>query len=140
MVYRWLLRLYPSDFRRLYQQELEADFDASCREARDSGDRRALLRCYLDTAVDLATSVPREWLRTPWLASLGAAAIVASAVFYYVVIRVYRARSFAGVDPPESPELIWLMAAMVLVPIAVMFLIGIARVVSSRPHPRHRRA
>jgi hypothetical protein len=127
MLYRMLLRLYPADFRRRYQDELEEDFEMLCRETRESRNRAALFQCYLDAAVDLAFSLPREWLRTPWLAAVIAAAVVAAAVFYYVVVRVYRAGSFGGgAAPLQSPELIWLMAAMVVVPAVIMLLIGIA--------------
>ena len=65
MLYQWLLWLYPAEFRRQYRDELEADFIASRQEARANG-RLELWRCYLQVALDLAVSVPREWLRTPW--------------------------------------------------------------------------
>ena len=141
MFYRWLLRFYPHDFRRQYQDELEADFEALCADARESGRRMALVGCYVYALGDLAISIPREWLRTPWLAAVSAAALVASGVFYYVVIRVYRAGSFAGGSaPPQSPELLWLMAAMVLVPLVAMLLIGIAmRFSAGKPVARRRR-
>jgi hypothetical protein len=141
MVYRMLLRLYPAEFRRRYQDELEEDFEALCLEARAAGDRRALLRCYLDAGADLAISLPREWVRTPWLPAIGLAAVIATAVFYYVVVRVYRAGSFAGGAPLQSPELIWLMAAMVLVPAIIMLLIAFAfRFGVNRTTHRRRRA
>jgi hypothetical protein len=136
MLYRMLLRLYPADFRRRYQDELEEDFETLCREARETGTRAALLQCYLDAAADLAVSLPREWLRTPWLAAVTAAAAVATAVFYYVVVRVYRAGSFSGDAPLQSPELMWLMAAMVLVPALIMLLIGIALRFGANPLTR----
>jgi hypothetical protein len=141
MIYRWLLRLYPYDFRRQYQDELEADFEILRQEAIAAGGGRALLTCYRQTAGDLVRSVPREWLRTPWLPVLTAAGIIAVLLFYYVVGRVYRAGSFEnGTQPPESPELLLLMAAMVLVPIAVMVLIGIAsRLLPVKPRERRRR-
>jgi hypothetical protein len=126
MIYRLLLRLYPAQFRREYQDELEADFEAMRLEARASGRRTSLLRCYFDAVADLAVSVPRQWLRTPWLAAVTIAAAIATTVFYYVVVRVYRAGSFAGATPPQSPALIWLMAAMVLVPAVIMLLVGLA--------------
>ena len=132
MVYRWLLRLYPHDFRRRYADELEADFTAGRQEAVAAGSRGALIGCYVHALADLARSVPREWLRTPWIPVMTVAAVVASLVFYYVVGRVYRARSFAGPQWPESPELLLLMAAMVLVPIGAMVLIGFAARFASR--------
>jgi hypothetical protein len=141
MIYRWLLRLYPHDFRRQYQDELEADFESLRQEALAAGGRKAVLKCYGHAAGDLVRSALREWLRTPWLPVLIAAGIIAVLVFYYVVGRVYRARSFAsGTQPPESPELLLLMAAMVLIPIAVMALVGVAaRLVSVKPRERRRR-
>jgi hypothetical protein len=148
MMYRWLLRLYPYDFRRQYQDELETDFETACQEASASGGRPALAACCLQAVADLAVSLPREWLRTPWIPILMAAATIASGVFYYVVIRVYRAGSFANsvgaiawrpiADPPESPALLLLMAGMVLVPAVAMVLIGIAARFST-PHTRERR-
>ena len=140
MVYRWLLRLYPYNFRRQYQEELEADFESARLEARADG-RSALLACYRQAALDLAVSVPREWLRTPWLAAVAGAALIASGLFYYVVVRVYRAGSFpnSSNEPPESPELIWLMAAMVLVPVIAMLLIGVAARLASAAHAHRRR-
>ena len=127
MVYRWLLRLYPHDFRRRYADELDADFTAGRQEALAAGGGGALIECYVRALADLARSIPREWLRTPWIPVMAVAAVVASLVFYYVVGRVYRARSFAASPHwPESPELLLLMAAMVLVPICATVLIGIA--------------
>jgi hypothetical protein len=150
MVYHWLLRLYPYDFRRQYQDELEADFEIARQEAMASGGRTALVTCYMHAAADLALTLPREWLRTPWIPVLMAAVTIASGVFYYVVIRVYRAGSFENSvgaiagrpieNPPESPALLLLMAAMVLVPVCCMVLIGIvSRVSTARPLERRGR-
>lgn len=141
MLYRWLLRLYPYQFRHQYQDELEADFLACREDASRSGRRVAVLRCYVEAAADVVVSAPREWLRTPWIPVLTVAALVATLVFYSVVVRVYRAGSFAGGSQrPESPELLLLMAVMVLIPIAAMALIAIAsRFGSVKPHARRRR-
>ena len=66
MLYRMLLRLYPADFRRRYQDELEEDFETLCREARETGNRAALFQCYLDAAADpkanLANKLAGGWL------------------------------------------------------------------------------
>jgi hypothetical protein len=126
MPYRWLLSLYPYEFRQTYRDELEADFEEARREAEASGPF-AVTRLWLRVFADLIVSVPREWLRTPWLAVLTAAAIAAATVFYYVVGRVYRAGSFAAApQPPESPQLVLLMGLMVLVPAAALVLIAAA--------------
>lgn len=142
MIYRWLLHCYPYAFRQLHQDELEADFDALCAEARQQGGRLAVIRCHLESLADLALSLPREWLRTPWLAALVAAGAVASLIFYYAVGRVYRARAFySETQPPESPALILLLAIVVIVPASVMALIGLALGVGIlRPRERRRRA
>jgi hypothetical protein len=139
MIYRWALHLYPYEFRRKYADELEADFEAQRSEAIATGGRRALLWCYANAAFDLLRSVPREWLRTPWTAVVVLAAGVACAVFYYVVGRVYRVRAFGSGAPSEQPQLLLLMAAMVLIPIAGMLLIGLALRVGSTRLPQRRR-
>ena len=139
MVYRWALHLYPYEFRRKYADELEDDFDAQCREALATGGRRALLNCYAAAAADLLWSIPREWLRTPWAAVFVVAAGVACAVFYYVVGRVYRVRAFGSGAPPEQPQLLLLMAAMVLIPAVAMLLISLAARIRSLRSPEIRR-
>ena len=127
MIYRALLRLYPAEFRQKYGDELEADFVTMCNEARNDGGRAAVMTCWLRAAGDVAHSAPREWLRTPWIPVLVTAACVASGIFYYVVGRIYRVRSFATVSqPPESPQLYFLMALMAVIPIATMILIAFA--------------
>jgi hypothetical protein len=133
MIYRALLRLYPYQFRRQFGDELEADFLELCREARESGERTSLLRCWHHALTDLLISIPREWCRTVWPPVLGAAALVACGIFYYVVGRIYRVRAFASdAQPPESPQLLLLMALMALVPAVGMFLIAVARGVGRR--------
>ena len=127
MIYRALLRLYPREFLRTFGDELETDFAELYREAHDSGEPYARLRCWAHALADLFVSVPREWLRTPWLPVLAVAGLVASGIFYYVVGRIYRARSFASAtQPPDSPALLLLMGLMALIPVAAMILIGIA--------------
>jgi len=140
MPYRWLLSLYPYNFRQTYRDQLEADFEEARREAGASG-FVAVARLWLGVVADLIVSVPREWLRTPWLAVLTAAAIAAAMVFYYVVGRVYRAGSFAAApQPPESPQLVLLMGLMVLVPTAAVILISaVSRLFRVRPPGRRRR-
>ena len=132
MFYRLLLRLYPSDFRVRYGDELEADFDDALCEAR-AGGLLARVACYADAISDAARSVPREWLRTPWLPVGAAALVIASGIFYGVVLRVQLARPFySETRPPESPGIFELMAAMVAIPAAAMLLIGLAaRMVST---------
>ena len=139
MPYRWLLTLYPHEFRQTFGDELEADFAEARREAA-AGGPVALARLWIGVLADLIISVPRQWLRTPWLAVLSAAALVASAVFYYVVGRVYQARSFAAAAAtPESPQLLALMGLMVLIPIVAVILIGAASEFFSIRSPRRRR-
>ena len=139
MAYRWLLFLYPHQFRQTYGDELEADYAAARREA-DAGGPPAVARLWLSVLADLVISVPRQWLRTPWVAVLAAAALVATLVFYYVVGRIYRARAFAAAPPvPESPELLLIMALMVLIPAAVMILIAIVSQIFGVRSPHRRR-
>jgi len=138
MFYRLLLRLYPGDFRRRYGDELEADFHEALHDARAAG-RLARMRCYTDAIADAAVSLPREWLRTPWLPVAAAALAIASAIFYGVVMRVYLARSFySETRPAESPAVFELMAAMVAVPLGAMLLIGLVARLLSRSAPRRR--
>jgi hypothetical protein len=126
MIYRWALHLYPYEFYRKYSDELEEDFATACREALAEGGRRALVRCYAVAGSDLLWSIPREWLRTPWAFVLVLAAAIACGVFYYVVGRVYRVRAFGSGAPAEQPQLLLLMAAMILIPAATMVLLSLA--------------
>jgi hypothetical protein len=139
MLYRVLLRLYPRDFLRRYGAELEADFEDAWDEAAASG-RAARLAIFGRALGDVARSAPREWLRTPWPAVAVMALLIASAVFYGVVLRVHLARGFSSeTAQPESPALFALMAAMLFVPVAAMLVVGLAaRVVSMRPRKRGR--
>jgi len=140
MLYRWLVSLYPYGFRQAYRDELEADFALARSEAAQNG-AGAVLRLWLSVIADLMISVPREWLRTPWLAVLTVAALIAAMIFYYVVGRIYRARAFAGGPrAPESPELLVLMGLMVLIPIAaVILIVAASRFLSVRTPHRGRR-
>ena len=139
MIYRWALHLYPYEFYRKYADELEDDFSTQCREAWASGGRPALLRCYIAAAADLLWSIPREWLRTPWAAVFALAAGVATGVFYYVVGRVYRVRAFGSGAAPEQPQLLLLMAAMVLIPIVAALLFSLASLFRFTRSPERRR-
>lgn len=138
MLYRLLLRLYPQEFRRRYEAELEADLADALEEAA-AGGRGARLACYGHACLDLVRSIPREWLRTPWLAAAGVALVTACAVFYGVVMRVHLVLARrADQQPPESAAIFEVMAAMVLLPVAVMVCIGLGARILSTLRPRKR--
>ena len=139
MLYRLLLRLYPQEFRRRYGAELEADFADALEDAAAAGPG-ARIACYGRAALDLARSVPREWLRTPWLAAAGVALVIACAVFYGIVMRVHLVLALrSDRQPPESPAIFEVMGAMLLLPLAVMCAIGVGARVLSTLRPRRRR-
>src|SRR5215470_15637100 len=79
-IYRWLLRLYPSEFREAYSDEaLRLIRD----RARDEKGILSCLRLWLDLLADLACSVPREHF---YAQSRGGASAISNAyglpVFY----------------------------------------------------------
>lgn len=88
MIYRRLLRLYPREFLRTFGDELEMDFEQESREARAGGGVPALVGFWMRAGVDLARSLVREWLRTPWIPVLIAAGAVTFAIFATVASKV----------------------------------------------------
>ncbi len=139
-LYRALLHLYPYDFRRAYADELAADFAAFSAEAFASGGSPALLRWWARSAADLSMSVPRQWLRTPWLPVLCVAGIVASLVFADVFVRGKRAFSSVSQSRAhDSPQLLLLMALMVLIPVAMTIAIVLVQRVASLAARKRRR-
>src|ERR1700739_1202845 len=57
-IYAWLLRLYPSQFRKAYGDEALQLFRDRCRDETGFFSR---LRLWLDLLSDLAVSVPRQY-------------------------------------------------------------------------------
>jgi hypothetical protein len=124
-IYRSLLRLYPHAFRRAFQDELEYDFDDGSRDAVAVGGRPALVKHWARAARDLAVSLCREWLKTPWIPVLVVAATVSLSLFGYAAFQMRRWPQHAywpawrAPDAPaDSLELLVLMAVGVLIPIA----------------------
>jgi len=94
-IYAWLLRLYPTDFRRAYGEEALQLFRDRTRDERGF---LASLRLWLDLLSDLAMSLPREyrsvsvavvaspaqhlWDGTPSFRTLEAEALSSRSLFY----------------------------------------------------------
>jgi hypothetical protein len=123
--YRLALHLYPQPFYQQYADDLEADFREASDERLAASGLGGLAAAWLSAFGDLPVSLAREWLRTPWPPVLLAAATIAGFVLYSSVFRAYgplehyRRRVAAGGPPPaDSPQLLILMALMVLVPVA----------------------
>lgn len=57
-LYRWLLRLYPAEFRERYGAPMQQQFRD---EYGDVQDRRDLLRLWARSVVDIARSAPRQF-------------------------------------------------------------------------------
>jgi putative ABC transport system permease protein len=63
-VYRWLLRLFPSEFRGDFGDDMRADFDDQRRDVH--GRRRATAALWLRTLIDLVRRAPREHVDVLW--------------------------------------------------------------------------
>jgi len=61
-LFRALLRLLPVEFRGDYGREMAQVFHAQHREARQEGTIMTMLRLWLETLQDIATTAPREHL------------------------------------------------------------------------------
>ncbi|HET9910884.1 MAG TPA: hypothetical protein VFQ13_03285 [Anaerolineales bacterium] len=64
-VYRWLLRLYPQDYRTAYGMEMFHVFTAQCREAHKGQGRWGILSLWSRTLADVIVTVIREHLSDP---------------------------------------------------------------------------
>jgi hypothetical protein len=124
-IYRTLIHLYPYAFWRTFHDELEDDFADGSREAGDGGGL-ALSAFWIRTLADLATSLLREWLRTPWPPVLLAAAVLSVTMFGFTGLQMRRwpallfKRVGGGGDPnTESLKTIVVLAIGALIPIAV---------------------
>jgi hypothetical protein len=60
--YRWLLRLYPQDYRTTYEVEMFHVFTDQCREAYKGRGRLGILSLWLRTLADVGVTVVREHL------------------------------------------------------------------------------
>ena len=140
-LYRALLRLYPYAFWQTYAEELEADFTEQSHEAAEASGAVGLARWWSRAALDLLVSLPAEWLRTPWIPVLGAAGVISAVIFTDVWVRGKRAFSYLGTDRSgESPQLLLLMALMVLIPVACTLAIwGAVRLANLTGGRRRRR-
>ncbi|MPZ16644.1 MAG: FtsX-like permease family protein [Luteitalea sp.] len=61
-LFRWLLRLLPTDFRSDFATEMEEVFDEQRTDARRRGGRTALVRLWARTLLDIGRAVRREHL------------------------------------------------------------------------------
>ena len=61
-MYRFLLHLFPAGFRRQFVADMSADFDEGYADATREG-RIAVASFILRSYLDLAISLPAQWLR-----------------------------------------------------------------------------
>jgi hypothetical protein len=147
-VYQRLLWIYPHTFQQRFGDELEEDFLALSLDAWEQGRTRALAGWWAATAADAARSIFRAWLSTPWLPISLISACVAAGVFWATIgrsqlpLRAFRRRVLpGGTTPPDSPELLLLMALMVLVPVvAILIVWSLSRLVHHQSPSRRGRA
>jgi hypothetical protein len=124
-IYRRLIGLYPDAFRRTFGDELEGDFEDGSREAYEAGGVPALLRYGFGVAIDLAVSLAREWLRTPWPVVIVLASALAFSLFAYTAFKVrqwpqspvWPARS-TGPSNAEDLHAVVVLAIGAFIPIA----------------------
>jgi hypothetical protein len=140
-MYRWLLRLYPTQFRRANADELIADVEALRHEAAHSGGRLAIIRCDRRLVADLLRSALREWLRTPWLAVWVLSGAMTAAVFGLAVVRLQRWRAATVATLDDTPLTADLAPLTLLVPVFLVLAIALAAgVLSGRAFRGRRRA
>ena len=124
-LYPTLIRLYPHAFWRTFHDELEQDFDEGVAEAQTEGSA-ALVRFWIRALADLAVSLVREWLRTPWIPVLVAAAALSIGLFALAALQIrqwpqYRtwpAPDGSAMTRSELLRLVIVMVVGVLIPIA----------------------
>ena len=145
--YRCALRLYPGAFHRHYAEELAADFEDASEDSLRAHGVRGVIGAWRRAWSDLPLSLCREWLRTPWPIVSVLALGVASVVLYGGVLRAwgplqrYRERVAAGVPPPpDSPELLFLLLGVVLLPIMCTMIVAALVAVTMRQTEKRRRA
>ena len=63
-IYRLLLRLYPSSFRREFGHEMTLDFDEAGREAWNDRQWEGLITFWGRMSADIAATVAVQWMRT----------------------------------------------------------------------------
>ncbi len=63
-IYRLLLRLYPSSFRREFGHEMTLDFDEAGREAWNERQWEGLIAFWGRMSADIAATVAIQWMRT----------------------------------------------------------------------------
>ena len=147
-VYQRLLRIYPHTFQQRFGDELEEDFQALSLDAWELGGARALVGWWAAAAVDTARSICRAWLSTPWLPIALISTCVAAGVWWAAMgraqlpLRAFRRRVLPGSPPPsDSPELLLLMALMVLVPVVTLLIVwSLSRLVHHQSPSRRERA
>jgi hypothetical protein len=123
-VYRSLIRLYPHTFWRTFHDELEQDFEAGVVEAAEEGPA-AVARFWARVVADLAVSLVREWLRTPWIPVLIAAASLSIGLFALAAFQIRQWPQYRAWPAPdgsaltrsESLHLLIVMIVGVLIPI-----------------------
>jgi hypothetical protein len=79
-VYRFLLHLFPAGFNRQFAADMSADFDDGYADAARNG-QIALTSFILRGYLDLAISLPSQWLRVDSVVIAGLTTLVALAIW-----------------------------------------------------------
>ena len=98
-MYKWLLHLYPADFRRRFVDEMSLDFDDGYAVACQRGHQALvsfIARCY----GDLVRSLVMQWLRNASLIVSGASIVLALAMWAATFL-------VAAYEWPNGPFTTW---------------------------------
>ena len=128
-LYRLLLLVYPSAFRRTFGDELVRDMDAAALECWRAARWRGLAALWARTLGDLVVSAAVQWTRVGWpFASwlVGIATMAALGVSWHVYRAAWdRARTFA--DDEIAVLLVAISAVLVVVVCTLTFTMWFAR-------------
>jgi hypothetical protein len=144
-VYAALLRLYPPAFAREFAPSMTADFsDFSFDLARERGGA-AVAAQWIRAALDLAISVPGQWLRQPscWAcagAALAAAAYLSVTLLLAASIPIHRVQVQPGREEDALLGLIMLTALFPIIAVILFVWWFLAPLLRPLHLPRRRRA
>jgi hypothetical protein len=140
-LYKALLGLYPSAFRREFASDMIQDFEEASHEAWTNTGWRGLLSFAFFTAADVARSVLMQWLRSGRLLVMGLAFAIAAACATIIGMLDLRV---PYIIRPSSPErdgvlmLILVTTIIVVIAATIVFSVMFLRPVLNRNAGRRR--
>lgn len=136
-IYRLLIRLYPSSFRREFGHEMTLDFDEAGREAWNDRRWEGLITFWGRMSADIAVTVAIQWMRTGLPAIALVSVVVAMGVTGAAAQIVPRGPMGSTLTPDERDlAMIILLIGVVLSVIAATILFTVW---FTRPLTRRRR-